>query len=116
MWLLYYDYRQRNYRAQYLEISINFEYMERNKQCAVVIAILVLAVIFSTIGWIKAQNEVMMLKNVDQSIAQYDDSLAVCDSNSSESDDVACVERLSQLSNLLSKYEAKIKSIQAEVQ
>ncbi len=89
--------------------------MDRNKQLMAITGILVLGLIVTSVGWFQSHREVIKLKNVDSQVAQYEDSLAVCESNTATTyDPVTCVDRLTQLSKLLSKYEEKIKNIKIE--
>lgn len=85
----------------------------QNKNPAVpliIIAVILLALlVVSVVGWTRAQSELRDVKNTGGQLSGEKNVLAVCDDTSTLDKQTACVERLSDLSKLLSSYEAKIK-------
>ncbi len=81
-----------------------------------VCAVLAVAVIITTTGWVKSNQELRGFRSGDGELIGLEESFAVCEDTSEINKQNQCVERLSELSKLLAKYAEKLKEIEIPVQ
>lgn len=86
--------------------------MQQQKTFIAIIVMLTVALIIALGGWIKTRSGISGLNN-PKNLGDPSLSLAVCDDLKTEGDDEVCTKKLIELSQLLSKYEQKIRSIKS---
>jgi hypothetical protein len=91
--------------------------METNQQKKIITGlsigagVLLIALIITSIGWAKTNRELQSFRNGDGQLVEIKNSLELCNNPETLEAQVACVERLSQLSKLLAQYDEKLRSI-----
>jgi len=91
--------------------------METDKQKKIIMVlgigavVLLVALIITSIGWAKSNRELQSFRSGDGQLVEIKNSLELCDNPETVEAQIACVERLSQLSKLLAEYDEKLRAI-----
>lgn len=86
--------------------------MQNKNTLLAVIIILFVALIIAVGGWYRANKAFSDFKGDDAKLAEFGDTLSVCDTTETPAEQVACAKKLAELATLLSKYEERISEIQ----
>lgn len=75
-------------------------------------SVLAIAVLVTSIGWLKTNNNLKNFKNGDGALVEMKDSISSCDNVKNLEQQADCVKHLTELSSLLADYQQKLKNIQ----
>jgi hypothetical protein len=90
------------------------KYMQNKNTLLAIIIILFIGLVISVGGWYKASNGTFGSKSDDAKLMEFENSLSVCDKTETLSEQTACTRKLQDLSQLLNKYEEKIRNINVQ--
>lgn len=82
----------------------------RNTLLAIII-ILFIGLVISVGGWYQANKAFSDFRGDDAKLAEFENSLSVCDKTETPAEQQACARELAEFTKLLSKYEQKIRTI-----
>lgn len=88
--------------------------MQNRNTLLAIIIILFIGLVISIGGWYRANKAFSDFRGDDAKLAEFENSLSVCDKTETIEEQNACARELAEFTKLLSKYEKKIKAINVQ--